>query len=173
MAIVILQLTNEKHQEAALSLIAQFWWAHNQEQVADELVLEDYRVWTSQGHLLYLVSYDSEFIGFAHLTARGGAIDWLEDLFIQPACQRQGLGSQVFTLLEEEVAAYSESLYIEVAARNLQALRLYASLGYDCLNTLTIRKDFHPEIFDSIQTTSIVGHDFAIRRYKEMGKEKN
>ncbi len=30
----------------------------------------------------------------------------------------------------------------EAAARNARAIRLYRRLGYGCLNTITLRKDF-------------------------------
>ncbi|MFA9414131.1 N-acetyltransferase family protein [Streptococcus sp. E29BA] len=173
MGMVSLRLANERDKKAILSLIAQFWLVHNQEQVADEVLLTHYQTWTGQGHLFYLVSYGSELIGFAHLGARGGAIDWLEDFFIRPDYQGRGFGRQVMRLLEEKVRAYSASLYIEVAARNLAAIDLYTSLGYDCLNTLTIRKDFQPEVFDTVQTAFIAGHEFVIRRYKDTRRDDN
>ena len=38
--------------------------------------------------------------------------------------------------------AQSEAESIEAAARNEAAIRLYRKLGYNCLNTITLRKDF-------------------------------
>ena len=70
----------------------------------------------------------------------------------------------------EEVACndhYSESLYMEVAARNMKAIRLYQRIGYNCLNTITIRKDFHPEKCETISNERIMGMDFDVKRYKE------
>lgn len=67
--------------------------------------------------------------------------------------------------LEEIIKSYSESLYIEVVARNLKAVKLYKELGYDCLNTITIRKVFHEENFKTIQSENIAGHNFQIRKY--------
>ena len=35
--------------------------------------------------------------------------------------------------------------YITFATCNFDAVYFYRGLGYDALNTITIRKDFHPE----------------------------
>lgn len=161
-----LVLTNDSSKETAYSLIHDFWKAHNQVDSSLEDCQRDYQAWTQTGHQIYLVKVEDEFIGFAHVGSRGAEIDWLEDLFVLPEFQGQGIGSQVITLLEEKVKRYSESLYIEVSARNLAAMKLYHRLGYDCLNTLTIRKDFNPEKFISISHECVNGMEFTIRRYK-------
>jgi len=98
---------------------------------------------------------------------RRAAIDWLEDIFIIKKYQGKGIGSLVIKKLEEIVKTYSESLYIEVAARNLQAMKLYWTVGYDCLNTITIRKDFNENDFSLIQKENIAGFDFEIKKYKK------
>jgi|BioPla2DNA2_1021312.scaffolds.fasta_scaffold15284_3 ribosomal protein S18 acetylase RimI-like enzyme len=158
-----LVLVNEKLKDTALSLIKAFWLCHNNEvQTADE-TLEDYNSWTASGHLFYLIKLVDKYIGFAHLASRGAQIDWLEDLFILPEYQRRGFGSQAVTMLETKVKQYSESLYIEVAARNLQAIKLYRKLGYDCLNTITIRKDFDKDKYNVKSQETITGMDFVIK----------
>lgn len=98
---------------------------------------------------------------------RGAEVDWLEDLFLLKEYQRKGIGSLVIRKLEEIVKSYSESLYIEVAARNLIAMKLYYELGYDCLNTITIRKDFNGEDFSLIQKENIGGFIFEIKKYNK------
>lgn len=40
--------------------------------------------------------------------------------------------------------------YIGFATRNFDAVYFYRGLGYDVLNTITIRKDFHPEQLEQI-----------------------
>lgn len=62
-------------------------------------------------------------------------------------------------MVEDIVKEYSESLYIEVAARNMKAIRLYQRIGYNCLNTITIRKDFHPEKCETIGNERIMDMD--------------
>lgn len=104
---------------------------------------------------------------FVHLGSRGGEIDWLEELFVLPEFQGRGIGTRTIGLAEEIVSAYSESFYIEAAARNEKAIRLYRKLGYDCLNTVTIRKDFHAERFETLSTERILDMDFQIKRYRK------
>ena len=90
--------------------------------------------------MIYFIQNDAVNVGFAHLGSRGGKMDWLEDLFILPEWQGHGFGSEAIHQLEEIVKQYSVSLYIEAAARNEAAIRLYRKLGYDCLNTVTFAK---------------------------------
>lgn len=61
---------------------------------------------------------------------------------------------------------YSVSLYIEAAARNEAAIRLYRKLGYNCLNTVTIRKDFPGYEYDVVRNEKICDMDFEIRKDK-------
>lgn len=154
----------------AVDLIKLFWKEHNNIEQNDYDARLDYNDWTKEGHILYLVKYMDDLIGFAHLGNRGASIDWLEDLFILPEFQNKGIGRTVISNLEVVVEEYSESLYIEVAARNLKALKLYRNLGYDCLNTITIRKDFNVDNFDVISKEKISDYNFEIRKYKKIDK---
>ena len=56
---------------------------------------------------------------------------------------------------------------IEAAARNEAAIRLYRKLGYDCLNTITIRKDFPGYEYDVVRKEKIHGMEFEIRKDKD------
>lgn len=161
-----LELTNDKNINISCELIREFWKSHNNYIQEFEESFNDLKEWTKEGHKLYLIKLEKEYIGFAHLGSRGANIDWLEDLFILSTYQNKGYGSSVIEILEEEVKKYSESLYIEVAARNLDALNLYRKLGYDCLNTITIRKDFNKEKFEKISSEKINNMQFEIKKYK-------
>ena len=68
-------------------------------------------------------------------------------------------------LTEDIVKEYSDSIYLEVAARNMEAMKLYCRNGYDCLNTITIRKDFKPDDFEVISRETILGHDLEVKKY--------
>lgn len=161
------EYNQDKDLDNTLRLISLFWKEHNNADTSREDDLKDLADWTVPGHQLWMVEFAGEMIGFAHMGSRGGEIDWLEDLFIMPKYQGRGFGSQVIQLLEDQVRQYSESLYIEVAARNLHALKLYHRLGYDCLNTLTVRKDFKPENFDCVSKEIVSGHELVIRKYND------
>ena len=153
--------------ETATNLIIKFWQEHNHFTPSYEDACEDLREWTKAGHFLYFISMDNKYIGFVHLGSRGCKADWLEDIFVLPAFQRKGVGSRAIQLAEDIVKEYSESLYIEVAARNINAIRLYQRIGYDRLNTITIRKDFRPEIHETIGSERIFEMNFDIKQYRE------
>lgn len=154
-------------QTEMLPLIQGFWLSHSDEVQTDAEALADLTQWSSEGNALYFIVAFDEVVGFLHLGSRGGAIDWLEHLYVKPAHRNKGFGSKAIACAEEIVREYSESLYIEAAARNEQAIRLYRSLGYDCLNSISIRKDFHPERFKSVRTESLYNEPFEIRKMKQ------
>ena len=164
----MIQLQLYAGQEAEmLPLIRGFWLAHNDYRQSEEEAREDLQNWTADGHALYFIREDEAPIGFVHLGSRGGAVDWLEDLFVLPAQQGRGIGTEAVRLAEEIVRQYSESIYIEAAARNLAAIRLYRRLGYDCLNTITVRKDFPGYAYDVVSEERVCGQEFEIRKDKE------
>lgn len=154
--------------DAAISLIQGFWEEHNHYHQTSEEAEQDLRGWTGAGHRFYFIQLDGKSVGFLHLGSRGGQVDWLEDLYVAGPYQRMGIGSQAIRLAEEIVREYSESLYIEAAARNEGAIRLYRRMGYDCLNTITVRKDFHPENHEVIRQEKIYAQEFEIRKCKEI-----
>ncbi len=162
---VTLQLFQGEEAKAA-ALIQGFWKEHNHYNQTPEEAVADLKCWTAEGHRFYFIRKDGQTVGFVHLGSRGAEIDWLEDLFVKPEFQGQGVGSAAVKLVEQEVCKYSESLYIEAAARNESAIRLYRRLGYDCLNTVTVRKDFHPDEFEAVRKENIYGAEFEIRRKK-------
>lgn len=150
--------------ELAMDLIIKFWQAHNHVTPTSESAESDLKDWTKEGHKFYFIMFNGEYVGFVHLGSRGCEIDWLEDIFVLPEFQGKGIGSKAISLTEEIVKEYSESLYIEAAARNMKAIRLYQRIGYDCLNTITVRKDFHPEKREVICTEKLLNMDFNIKK---------
>ena len=154
-------------QSEMLPLIQGFWLSHSDEVQTDDEALADLTQWSSEGNALYFIVAFDEVVGFLHLGSRGGAINWLEHLYVKPEHRNKGFGSKAIACAEEIVREYSESLYIEAAARNEQAIRLYRSLGYNCLNSISIRKDFHPERFKGVRTESLYNEPFEIRKIKQ------
>lgn len=160
----MIQLTMYKNEKAELAnLIKRFWMAHNDYTPTEEEAQEDCEAWTGGGHRTYFICKDDEVVGFMHLASRGCEIDWLEDLFILPEYQGRGYGAEALKLAEDIVKEYSDSLYMEVAARNDKALKLYYRQGYDILNTITIRKDFEPEKYRKIGQETVFGHMFQVK----------
>jgi len=150
----------------AISFIKAFWLEHSQEHQSDEEAQNDLNAWTNSRSAFYFIVKDQKKVGFIHLGSRGGSIDWLEHLFVLPQYRRQGIGSYAVREAEQLVKGNSESMYIEVAARSQNALLLYHSLGYDVLNTITVRKDFQPEHFQTVGEETLYDHTFIIRKRK-------
>ena len=165
MMITLKRYENEENQ--ILPLIQGFWREHSHYDQSESEAREDLSNWTKPGHTTYFIQNDGINVGFAHLGSRGGKMDWLEDLFILPEHQKKGFGREAIYKLEEIVRQYSVSLYIEAAARNEAAIRLYRKLGYDCLNTITIRKDFPGYEYDVVKKEQIHGIEFEIRKEKD------
>lgn len=163
--IMLLPYRAQEH-DAVCALIQGFWKAHNDYDQPLSEAEEDLAAWTGEGHELYLILLFGSPVGFVHLGSRGADIDWLEDIFVLPAYQGKGIGSKAIALAEDIVRQYSESLYIEAAARNAAAIRLYRRLGYDCLNTVTIRKDFSPEKHDTVSRETLLGQEFLVKKHK-------
>lgn len=165
MNVKLIKYSNET--TVIISLIKKFWQSHNQYTPSYEEAFDDLTGWTKEGHRLYLISYNEEYVGFVHLGSRGCEIDWLEDIFVLPEFQGKEIGTCAIKLIEDIVKEYSETLYIEAAARNMRAIRLYQKIGYTCLNTITIRKDFQPEKYETVSVERIMNMDFDVKQSKE------
>jgi hypothetical protein len=55
---------------------------------------------------------------------------------------------------------------MEVAARNVSALKFYVRNSYTCLNTITLKKDFEPERYEISSKEKILGEDFEVKKRK-------
>lgn len=150
-----------------INLIKNFWQSHNQYIPSEEEIFIDLAEWTKKGHCIYLIKYNETYVGFVHLGSRGCQMDWLEDIFVLPEFQGKGIGTCAIKQIEAIVKQYSETLYIEAAARNQKAIRLYHKIGYTCLNTITIRKDFQPEKQETIHVEKIMDMDFDVKQMKK------
>ena len=87
-------------------------------------------------------------------------------MFILPQYQGNGYGSDALKLVEDIVKEYSDSVYLEVASRNARAMKLYYKNGYDCLNTVTIRKDFKPEEYVVTSVEAVFGRRLVVKDYR-------
>lgn len=149
--------------EKMCRFIRSFWKEHNGTESTEEEAREDLKEWTKEGHRLFFLETERGDAGFVHLGSRGAEADWLEDLFVLPEYQGAGIGRTAIRLVESLVREYSTSLYLEVAARNDRALSLYRSQGFDCLNTVTLRKDFRKEDFTVRSVETLSGNSFEIK----------
>lgn len=114
----------------------------NYEMAADTLAN-----WNSNGHELYVIECNDKTAGFLHVGYRGGNVAWIEDIFVDESVRRRGVATEAIKLAEELIKSKPgyDAVCMDVAPRNLGALRLYHKLGYDALSILTVRKELYDE----------------------------
>lgn len=121
---LFLQLAKEfYHSEAVLEPIPEQF---HETTFAELMRAEEYlqcfileREETAAGYALLNISYSQE---------AGGRVVWLEELYLRPEYQGQGLGSEFFDYLEKEIPAARYRL--EVEPDNLRAVELYKRKGF-------------------------------------------
>lgn len=145
-----------------LSDIAAFWTTHYLT-VTPEQAEEDLKAWTEEGHELYVILAGGKGAGFLHMGSRGGACDWLEDLFVREELRGQGIGGRAIELAWEMLREKGlETMYLEVVPANEAAIRLYHRLGFTNLNTLTLNRSVKKK--SQLGTETIGGLTFRTYR---------
>lgn len=69
-------------------------------------------------------------LSFSYSTEAGGPVVLIEELYIAPEFQGNGIGTAVFNLLKEEYKGKAARLRLEVAPENARALALYERIGF-------------------------------------------
>lgn len=150
------------YESTMLADIAAFWTTHcltiTPEQAAGDL--DD---WTGKRHELYVILSDGAPAGFLHMGSRGGACDWLEDVFVREELRGRGIGGRAIELAWERLRAQGcETMYLEVVPANGGAIRLYHKLGFTNLNTLTLNRSVKEK--RQLGTETIGGLEFRTYR---------
>ena len=92
----------------------------------------------------YFLESDGKTVGYALLMKSysreaGGPMVWVDELYVRPAYQGQGIGSAFFAWLEQQVPAARYRL--EVEPENTRAAALYHRKGYVPLPYTQMIKD--------------------------------
>lgn len=128
------------YKTAMLADISAFWETHYQT-VTPTQAAGDIEAWTAEGHALYTILFNGGAVGFLHMGSRGGACDWLEDVFVREEFRDRGIGSAAIEAAWDMLRAEGlETMYLEVVPANERAIRLYYRLGFINLNTLTLNR---------------------------------
>ena len=96
---------------------------------------------------IYLFEYEGKAAGYG-LTAKtfsqeaGGAVWWVEEVYIREEFRSKGLGREFFARLEEIKGEAVTRLRLEVEADNTRAVSLYERLGYKVLEYVQMIKDY-------------------------------
>ena len=71
----------------------------------------------------------------------GGAVWWIEEVYIREEFRSKGLGREFFQYLEEYMPPEVRRLRLEVEEDNVRAASLYRRLGYEVLGYVQMIKD--------------------------------
>ena len=135
-----IRLYDGSREAEVLSDIAAFWKTHYADLTPEEAA-GDLQAWTADGHELYVILCGGIQAGFLHMGSRGGACDWLEDVFVREELRGRGIGSRAIELAWDMLREKGlETMYLEVVPANGAAIRLYHKLGFTNLNTLTLNR---------------------------------
>ncbi len=80
-------------------------------------------------------------LAFTYSNEAGGLVLWLEELYIRPAFQGKGLGSEMFAFIDEHYKDKVARMRLEIEPANEGAKRLYSRLGYEPLDYEQMVKD--------------------------------
>ena len=104
---------------------------------------EDLADWEArEDAALYLIEEDGASAGLLFLARHGGAVVWIENLFVRPEMRRRGIATRAIALAEEIARRdmHAPAISMDVIPQNQAAMRLYHALGYDTLQMITMRK---------------------------------
>lgn len=78
---------------------------------------------------------DAGFLLMAYTFSQesGGKVAWVEEIFINPEFRGQGLGTELFKFIKDEIEPKCSRIRLEVEEDNHRAKKLYESLGFKIL----------------------------------------
>lgn len=90
---------------------------------------------TSAGYAVVSMKFETEV---------GGMAAWIEELFVDDDFRNQGIGTEFFDFLKNELNGKIKRIRLEVGDDNNDAKRLYSKLGFEFLDyrQMVIDKDF-------------------------------
>lgn len=80
-------------------------------------------------------------LAFTYSNEAGGLVVWIEELYVRPEFQGQGLGSRYFAWLQEAYGDRAARMRLEVEPENERARALYSRMGYEDLPYMQMRKE--------------------------------
>lgn len=86
---------------------------------------------------IWLIQYNSQTIGYVVLTLGysleyGGRETFIDELYIAPAYQKQGIGKQTIKFLEEVCISLNvQTLHLEVERNNTSVQSFYRRVGFE------------------------------------------
>jgi len=93
----------------------------------------------------YICEYNGETAGYVLLTLTysneaGGHVLWVDEVYILPEYQSNGLGSEIFAFIENKYKDNVARIRLDVEEENDRAIKLYQKLGFKVLDYLQMYK---------------------------------
>lgn len=86
---------------------------------------------------VYIASVDNKFLGFVVLQFYGVLRGYIQTICIQPDQRGKGIGTFLLKFSEEKLLKQFPNVFMCVTSFNHRAQKLYYSLGYEKIGTLT------------------------------------
>ena len=167
----LIPYTSNKRQ-TIIPMVAEFYAEHysiseyeHAEVTPERMVAaeEDFDEWFEKDSpAVFFIEEDGEEAGLIFMAKHGGSVVWIENLYVKPEFRRRGIATRAIGLAEEYAIneMKAPAVNIDVIPQNIDAIRLYHSLGYDTLHMITLRK--HVNGNNRTVSTKILGHEFKI-----------
>ena len=132
-------------------------------------ILEDIRRLLSSKCYSYLIMCDDNIAGFIYINEKYGYVNNIEYLYIKEKFRGNGLGSFALSKIKEILKEGGlDRVQIEVNPSNLKTLKLYHSLGFNNIDTLTLSTG----IVGDTEVKNIFGLDFKINKLSLFAHKK-
>ena len=119
-------------------MLTLFWKSQLYEASKAE-ILEDIRRLLNPKCFSYLIMHDDNIAGFIYANEKYGYNNNIEYLFVKAEYRNLGLGSFALNEIKKIILANdNDRVQIEVNPSNVKALKLYHSLGFDNIDTITL-----------------------------------
>ena len=167
----LIPYTNDKHEDM-VAMIASFFADHFAISERETAFVTPERLRAAEDDLadwfekddatLFSIEEDKHEVGFIFLARHGGSVVWIENLYVKPEFRRRGIATRAIHLAESYAKdmMHAPAINIDVIPQNLDAMRLYHSLGYDTLQMVTIRKQLDGQKRE--QPVELLGFTFEI-----------
>ena len=106
---------------------------------------EELRSFLQEGFPVFAAEKDGAVCGYLVCRVDEPCV-WVEQLFVLPACRRQGIAGALFDRAEALAASYGEeTVYNYIHPNNAAIVAFLKSRGYNVLNLIEIRKPYAGE----------------------------
>ena len=118
---------------------------------SDEVMLSSFDASIESPDLVkgIIFEVDKKAAGYAVVSMKfetevGGMAAWIEELYVDDDFRSQGIGTQFFEFLKDELKGKIKRIRLEVGDDNADAKRLYQKLGFEYLDykQMVIDKEF-------------------------------